>query len=292
MRFDLTDLRLFVQVSETCSITRGAAQTHMSLASASARIRGMETTLGLPLLKRGPRGVSPTPAGQALLRHAGDASATRADARRAREFRARLQGAHQAAVEHACGHRIPARSAGNLPCVSPNVDIELEERNSSEIVSAVSERYADAGIVVDIGDHGDLQTFPFAVDRLVLITPRAHPLGKKRRLSFKDILDQEFVGLGAGRALQEFLSRQAARAGSTLKLRVHMTSFDAICQMVEYGAGIAVIPERAARGYRKHAINIVGLTDEWAIRRLLICVREIDELSGHAKHLVEHLRAR
>ena len=70
MRFDLTDLRLFVQVAETCSITRGADQANMSLASASARIRGMEAMLGLSLLERGPRGVRPTPAGQALLHHA------------------------------------------------------------------------------------------------------------------------------------------------------------------------------------------------------------------------------
>ena len=61
--------------------------------------------------------------------------------------------------------------------------------------------------------------------------------------------------------------------------------------MVEYGAGVAVIPERAARSYRKHAINVIGLTDAWVIRRLLICVREIDDLSGHAKRLVEHLGA-
>src|SRR3954447_14404577 len=36
---------------------------------------------------------------------------------------------------------------------------------------------------------GELQTFAFTVDRLVLITPRAHPFGKKRRLSFNDTLD-------------------------------------------------------------------------------------------------------
>ena len=293
MRFDLTDLRLFVQVSETCSITGGAAQTHLSLASASARIRGMETALGLPLLKRGPRGVSPTPAGQALLRHA-QVMLQHHERMRGElgNFARGFKGHVKLLANTIAATEFLPEALATFLASHPNVDIELEERNSSEIVSAVSEGYADAGIVVDVGDYGELQTFPFAVDRLVLITPRAHPFGKKRRLSFKDTLDQEFVGLGAGRALQEFLSRQAARAGSTLKLRVRMTSFDAICKMVEYGAGVAVIPERAARTYRKHAINVIGLTDEWVIRRLLICVREIDDLSGHAKRLVEHLRAR
>jgi DNA-binding transcriptional LysR family regulator len=172
----------------------------------------------------------------------------------------------------------------------PNVDIDLEERSTPEIIQSVSEGFADAGIVVDTGDQGGLQTVPFAADRLVLVTPRGHPLGKARRLGFRDVLDHEFVGLSAGRALQDYLSRQAARAGRILKFRVRMTSFDAVCQMVEHGAGIAVIPERAARRYRKAAINTIDLTDEWAIRRLLICLRQFDELSEHARQLIEHLK--
>ena len=66
MRFDLTDLRLFLHVQETGS-TAGARRSNMTLASASERVRGMEDTLGVPLLLRGPRGAE-TDAGRA---HAG-----------------------------------------------------------------------------------------------------------------------------------------------------------------------------------------------------------------------------
>src|SRR3546814_17061472 len=65
MRFDLTDLRLFLHVAEAGSITHGADRANMALASASARIRGMEEPLGVPLLERGRRGDRPTPPGQA-----------------------------------------------------------------------------------------------------------------------------------------------------------------------------------------------------------------------------------
>src|SRR5262249_5222647 len=154
------------------------------------------------------------------------------------------------------------------------VDIELEEHNSEEIVDAVSEGYADAGIIVEMSDHGELQTFPFASERLVLITPPGHSLAKSPRLTFRDVVEQEFVGLSTGRAFGEFLNRHAARTGYRLKLRVRMTSFDAICQMVELGAGVAIVPEKAARRYRKAAIIIVPLTDEWVERRLSICCRD------------------
>ena len=293
MRFDLTDLRLFVQVVETSSITRGADQTHMSLASASARIRGMETMLGLPLLERSPRGVKLTPAGQTLLHHA-QVMLQHHERMRGElgNFARGFKGHVRLLANTIAATEFLPKALARFLSAHPNIDIELEEQISSEILSAVSEGYADAGIVVDTGGHVDLQTFPFAVDRLVLITPRAHPLRKKRRIAYRDVLDQEFVGLATGRALQEFLSRQAALAGSALKLRVRMTSFDAICQIVEHGVGIAVVPERAARSYRRSGINIISLTDDWAIRRLLLCVREFDQLSVHAKRLVEHLRAK
>ena len=66
MRFDLTDLALFLHVVQAGSITHGAARANLALAAASARIRNLEASLGAPLLERGRHGVTPTPAGQKL----------------------------------------------------------------------------------------------------------------------------------------------------------------------------------------------------------------------------------
>src|SRR6202166_3962871 len=66
MRFDLVDLQLFVAVAETRSITNGAQRVHLALASASARIKGLEAALGVSLLRRGRRGGELTAAGEAL----------------------------------------------------------------------------------------------------------------------------------------------------------------------------------------------------------------------------------
>ena len=61
MAYDLTDLELFLQVVDQGSITQGAEHTHLSLASASARITAMEKALGAKLLDRHRRGVVPSP---------------------------------------------------------------------------------------------------------------------------------------------------------------------------------------------------------------------------------------
>jgi len=70
MRFDLTDLRLFLHVAQSANITAGAMRANMALASASERIRAMEEAAGIMLLERRHRGVALTSAGRAVAHHA------------------------------------------------------------------------------------------------------------------------------------------------------------------------------------------------------------------------------
>lgn len=296
MRFDLTDLRLFLHVAEAGSITAGAERAALALASASARIRGMEAAAGTALLRRGRRGVAPTPAGQAVLHHA----------RLVLQQMERMRGELGDYARGLKGHvRILSNTAALtefLPgplaewlAAHPRIDIDLEERPSHAIVESVAAGLADLGIVADAADgggieSGGLESLPFRIDRLVLAVPRGHPLAARRRIAFAEVLGEDFVGLGPGSALQDHLARHAARAGRPLKLRVRLGGFDAVCRMVEQGVGLAVVPETAARRCRRSmAIRAVPLSDPWALRRLSICVRRLDALPAHARRLVEHL---
>jgi DNA-binding transcriptional LysR family regulator len=289
MRFDLVDLRLFLHVSEAASITHGAAKANMALASASERIRGMEEELGIALLERGRRGVKLTPAGRTLMHHAqivlqqmGHMSADLA------KYAAGLNGhvrllSNTAALSEFLPEVLNAFLADN-----PSIDIDLEERPSHDTVRSVAEGHAEIGIVVDFGE---LETFPFATDRLVLVMPHKHSLAVRRSLSFRELLDQDFVGLSITSALQRYLAYHAMQAGQPLKLRVRLNSFDAICRMVENRVGLAIIPESAALRCRQSmAIRIAKLTDSWSLRQLTICVRHLDDLSAPARQLVQRMR--
>ena len=151
--------------------------------------------------------------------------------------------------------------------------------------------FVEIGIVADIVEFGDLESHPFAIDRLVLVTPRDHPAASQRRPFFRSLLDHEFVGLAVSNALQQHISQHAVQAGNSIKLRVRLGSFDALCRMVGNGIGIAIIPQAAARRCRRiAAIRISKLADPWALRRLHICVRRSGELSPPARLLFEHLR--
>ncbi len=292
VRFDLTDLRLFLHTAEAGSITAGAERAHLTLASASARIRGMEDTLGVPLLTRNRRGVETTAAGRTLVHHA-RVVLQQMDRMRGElgEYARGLKGYVRLLSNTAAMTEFLPETLSAFLAAHPEVDIDLEELVSHEIVEAIAQGRADIGIVNDAVDLSGLETFPFRHDRLVLVTARDHPLAERRELAFVETLQEDFVGLTGDNALQAYLAGHAARAGHRLKYRVRLRSFDAVCRMVERNVGVGVIPEHAAiRLQRSMGIRRVRLTDAWATRLLRICVRHFDDLPAFARQLIEHLR--
>jgi DNA-binding transcriptional LysR family regulator len=293
IRFDLTDLRLFLHVAEAASITHGATRANMALASASERIRAMEETLGAPLLVRKRRGIRLTPVGSALVHHA------RIVTRQLEQMRGELSDYAKGLRGHvrllsntvAIAELLPAPLATFL-AAHRNIDVELEDRPSREIARTIAEGHADVGIVTDAAHPAEeLETSPMGTIRLVVVTPRRHPISQRRKIAFCDILEHDFVGLPAGSALQEYLDHHAARAGRRMKVRVRLNGFDPVGRMVESGIGLAVLPETAARRFqRSMTIRVIPLTDSWALRHHAVCVRDFKSLPAHAQRLVECLR--
>ncbi|HKY86935.1 MAG TPA: LysR substrate-binding domain-containing protein, partial [Pseudorhodoplanes sp.] len=135
-------------------------------------------------------------------------------------------------------------------------------------------------------------TFPYRSDRFVLVVARDHPLAKRQKIGFADVLDYDFVGLDRASALQRFLAGKASRMGRPLRLRVQLRSFDAVCRLVEANVGVGIVPETTAqRAAKASAIKVVELADAWAPRDLTICVRDFDALPPYAQQLVTHMRA-
>jgi DNA-binding transcriptional LysR family regulator len=293
MRFDLVDLRLFLNVVEAGSITHGADRMHLATAAASTRIRNMEASLGVPLLDRERQGVKPTEAGRTLVQHARlllqQAERMQEDLG---EFAEGVRGqVRLLSNTNALTEFLPEPLSGFL-AAHPHVNIDLEERLSNEIVRAVAEGTADIGIVAATVEMAGLETVPFRTDRFVLVTAPGHALASQRHVVFAETLDCDFVGLDRTSALQRFLAEKAERIGRRLKLRVQLRSFDAVCRLVECDVGIGVVPATTAERHAKTmAIRRIELTDDWALRNLTICVRRVADLPVYARQLVQHLAA-
>lgn len=291
MHFDLTDLRLFMAVAEARSITHGAARVHLALASASERIKGLEASVGVALLTRGRRGVTPTAAGENLLGHARlvlrQVEAMRGDLTGfARGLRAsvRILANTSGLSEH-----LPKAMASFL-AAHPTISIEVEERESADIAQLIASGSADIGVAVESMLPPKLERHPFCDDNLVLVVRRGDALAR-RRVAFADVLERDFIGLSGESALHDHVLKQAAQLGARLRFRARVRSFDAVCELVAAGAGIAVVPEAAARRCsRAMAVQPIGLREPWTQRKLVVCTHDARTLSKPAQRLFEHLR--
>ncbi len=292
MHFDLVDLRLFIAVADSGSITRGASRANLALASASARIKALEAAVGIALLKRGRRGVELTAAGQSLLDHARlimhNVDAMQGDLMAfARGMKATLRLlANTSGLSEYLPKVLAAFLAGH-----PHLSIEVEERESSDIANAIATGAADIGLVAEHALPDSIERIPFSEDRLVIVVARHDELASRRQVDFRDVVSRDFIGLTASSALHAHVTGHAARLGVRLRFRARLNSFDTISQMVAAGIGIAVMPEVAAkRCARSLPISRLRIRDPWANRKLVICARSFRTLPRPAQQLVEHLR--
>jgi DNA-binding transcriptional LysR family regulator len=104
--------------------------------------------------------------------------------------------------------------------------------------------------------------------------------------------EHDFVGLQQDTSLQSLLHEQASQAGRTLRMRIQVRSFDAICRMIHYGMGVGVLPRHTLyRDLKDLKLCMIPLADEWATRELVIGMRHYATLPVVARHLVDHLLA-
>ena len=291
MRFDLIPLHLVLAIADTRSITRGAERENLALAAASKRLSDLEARLGVALFERRARGVEPTEAGRALVRHV-------------RNLDMQLHALESEVVEFAHGikgHlRIVASAGAISECLPPDlaaflqahpqIRISLEDQTSAEVQAAVAEGRADVGIFVPPLLDNRLQTHLYRRASLAAIVPAGHQLAQRRSVRFAALLDHDIVGLHHGAAAHELMRAEAEGQGRPLKARLQVRGFDAIAQLIEAGLGVAVMPaEVAARLARVFELRVLRLDEAWAQRRYLLAVRQQEVLPAVVQRFVDAL---
>lgn len=291
IHFDITDFRLFINIAETSSLTRGAERSFLSVPATSNRIKNLEDNLGVRLLERSSQGVSLTNAGKVYLQHAkvilGQLELLTGDLQAHTEGlkgQLRLLGNTTAITEY-----LPP-VVGEYLKTHPDVHIDMRERLSDDIVRAVRDGSADLGVVSGSVVTDGLQTVNLVSSRLVVIAPLGHPVLASQGVLFKEALQYAFVSLLEGSAIHVFLSRAAAALHIPMTIRVQVASSDAIFRMVEAGAGIAVVP-LAGFARLKGSANIGSCTllDPWAVRTFQLCAQDFDGLSSFARDFANNL---
>jgi len=291
-RVDLTTLRLFIAICEEQNLTKAAHREGIAASAVSKRMNDFEQSFGVTLFRRLSKGMALTPAGEALLHHA----------------RLTLLNVEKIAVElseYSHGVRGHVRMLANLSAIVQFLPddlsaffaahellrIDLQERPSGEVVSGIEEAAAEIGICSGATETRALETFHYRTDHLVLVMRPDHPLAKRDGLLFTDTLDFDHIGLHTASSIYLRAQLAASEAGRTMRLRVNVPGFDAVCRMVQANMGIGLIPDRAFEVIgRGMGLCAVRLRDDWAKRELKIVVRDERQLSNTGRLVLDHLR--
>ena len=291
MRYELTDIKLFVAIANAGNVSRGAADCFLAPSSASLRIKQLEATLGTRLFDREARGVSLTRAGQVMLDHC-------------RRCLAELEQMHANLAPFADGVEARVSLCATSTAIAsflpsdlqaflrayPNVRVSLEEHLSRDIIAAVVAGRADLGVVTWGDEHPELVFHPYRKDELVVIAPCewADEIGENGVASFTDCLNRPFISLRSGTAIHTFLVGKAASMGRRLDARIQVAGFSAVVAFVQSGVGIGIVPRSILSGGGNEDLCVFTLREPWATRQLNVCVRrDADQVPRYAKLLLQ-----
>jgi DNA-binding transcriptional LysR family regulator len=275
-RFDFTSIRLAVLCAQTENLTNAARECHLVLPAASRRIRELEVALGTKLFVRHSRGLKVTPAGKVFMR-------------RGLSLLQELEGTikelndlDKGIVRHIHLFAGTAAISQFLPPLIakyskkyPEIQIDLEEQVSEQVVLALKAGKAEMGVFVEGSNTEGLDVQVFRADELVLIFPKGHHLTGKKPIAFSETLDEQWISLNPGAAMLNQQMSAASAIGKRINLRMQVNSFDAVTQMVASGLGVALLPKAFALSVLQvNHLNWRALQDQWAQRKLMVGIRK------------------
>jgi len=291
MRLDFFDLRLFLNIVDTGSLTKGAERSAISLQAASERIKKLEQQYQVSLFSRHSGGVKMTFAGQVFAEHA------QALLQQGQQLSQAMAGFSEGLNSNISLWCNSSAQSEYLPLLlpqylvnNPNIQIDLKEAESKDIIAALVSGTAKLGLISSFFPAPQLQTLEFSDDPLVLICPEQHDLAANQALTLADCLNYPFVGLMQYHSLQQSIETQARLLNCEIQYRLRLPNFAAIAQVVANGVGIAIMPKRAAQRLSKlYAFQQIQLTGDWANRKLLLAAKNFDELSTAYQHFSQFL---
>ena len=289
---DIDSLALFVKAAEMRNLTRASEASHITVPAASRRLSLLEHQFKSKLFERHSRGLQLTPAGEHLLKHA-------------REVIAAVQHMRAEMTNYSMGRNSVLRVLGNTSAMvqflpsdvasfqasNNNVRIMLEESWSDEVVRRVRTGEADLGVVVEGCDVQGLWVQAYRNDQLAAVLKKDDVLNTEQ-VEFSELLERDLIGLEAGSTLTRLLTSQAAQYMHPMALRVQVRSFEAVCRAVQAELGIGILPMAAAHSFAPALkLKVIPLSDKWALRKMMICVRSHPASQTPLGQLAAHLQA-
>ncbi len=242
MALNLNRLRIFEAVLRAGSLTEAARRLRVTQPAVSRQLQELEAELGLALFDRRARGIRLTSAGAQL----------EPLVRRVLQHEAALEREAQALLGLHHGHLVVGASTtiGNylvpelfedIRARYPEVTLELEIGNTSEIQRKLVGGAVEIGLTEGLASAPELETQVFARDRLILIAAPSTGIAAESPLYPERVAALPFLLREAGSGSREVVEAAFAERGLALHPSLVLGSTEAIKQAATRGSGVGIV---------------------------------------------------
>ena len=243
MSFD--HLRLFRDIVQARSLSRGAASNGISQSAASQQIRDVEARLGVALLDRSTRPFTLTPAGRLY------AELCRDVLRRKEEFdvaletlKAEVEGTVRVASIYSVGISEMSHLKDEFSKRYPNARLEVEYLRPKMVYAAVLEDRADLGLVSYPEATRQLAVIPWRQEQMTVAAAPSHPLAQRPVLAASDLTGQDFIEFDDDLPIKHETDRFLREHAIAVNRVMHFDNVQTIKEAVALGAAISILPAR------------------------------------------------
>ena len=241
MNITFRQLRLFLALAETGSVSTAARMVHVTQPTASMGLKEITDAVGVPLYEVVARKVHLTQMGHELAKTARAISGEwDSFEQQVNSVKGLTRGKLKVAVVSTAKYFVP-RILGTFCAKYPQIDISLEVLNRDGVVKRLEENLDDLYIMSQPPLHLDLEDEVFMPNPLLLIASKEHLLAKKKIVDLTSLTNEKFIfrekGSGTRRATDAHLKRLKFKPD----VRLELGSNEAIKQAVIGGLGIAVL---------------------------------------------------
>ncbi|MBI5926250.1 MAG: LysR family transcriptional regulator [Aquabacterium sp.] len=290
MNVTFRQLRLFLALADTGSVSRAARECHVTQPTASMQLKEVTDAVGVPLYEVISKRVHLTDAGRDLARTArAMVDEWAAFSQRIDATKGLTRGKLRVAVVSTAKYFVP-RLLGTFCARYPEIDISLEVLNRDGVVQRLRDNQDDLYIMSTPPADIDLEDQVFMPNPLVLIAANSHPLAQQRDLTLEDLSKLRFIlrerGSGTRMTVDAYFKRQRFKPN----LRLELGSNEAIKEAVAGDLGISVISSHALHGQSaEHGVSVLDvqgfpIESNWHVVRL-----KGKQLSPIAKVFQAHL---
>ena len=239
MEYTLHQLRIFLKVSETQSITKAAEALHLTQPAVSIQLRKLQDQFDVPLTEVIGRQLYITPFGKEIA----EASSRILDEVHAIKFktmafRGHLVGTLRISTASTAKYVMPYFLSGFLS-EHDGIDLIMDVTNKTRVIESLEKNEVDFALVSVLPEN-------IAVDHVELIQNKLYLVGKpglhKGKMNNKKLNELPLIYREQGSATRQAMERFLMSQNISVRKKMELTSNEAVKQAVIAGLGYSVMP--------------------------------------------------